>query len=70
MSDPRHPTNKTWVLFDPLVEEPPNTGEILLCINEGGVLIQSQWRDGYLAWGYKPTIPQSVKDRVSPVRSK
>ena len=29
-----------------------------------GVLIVGQWYDGALAWGYKPTIPQSVKDKI------
>lgn len=63
MSDPKHPTNQTWELFDPATNPPPK-GVSLLLINNGGVLIVGQWYSGALAWGYKPTIPQSVKDKI------
>lgn len=62
MSDHIHPTNPTWELFDPLVHEPPR-GVNLLLINEGGVLIVGPWYAGAQAWGFKPRVPQSVKDR-------
>lgn len=62
MADPKHPTNKEWELYDPLEHTPP-TGSSLLVITEGGTLTVGPWRSSYLAWGYKPTIPQSVKDR-------
>jgi hypothetical protein len=64
MSDPKHPTNPDWVLFDPLLRPAPK-GETLLLINEGGVLIQGTWYPGALAWGRKPRIPQSVKERIN-----
>lgn len=64
MSDPKHKTNPEWKLFDPLLHPPPK-GESLLLINEGGVLITGPWYDGALAWGRKPGIPQSVKDRMN-----
>lgn len=57
-----HPTNRDWVLFDPLLKAPP-VGETLLLINEGGTLVPGPWHDGCLAWGYKPVIPASVKAR-------
>lgn len=63
-SDPMHPTNKAWVMSDPLVEPPPNNGEELLVIQQGGVLIKSPWVVGYLAWAYHPSIPDSVKKRM------
>ncbi len=65
MADPMHPTNGEWELFDPLLKPAPR-GCSLLLINEGGVLIIGQWYEGALAWGYKPTIPATVKARVSP----
>lgn len=63
MSDPKHPTNQSWELFDPHLHPPPK-GKSLLLINEGGVLIIGTWYAGALAWGYKPTIPQTVKERM------
>jgi hypothetical protein len=63
-TDPHHPTNKAWVMNDPLVIPPPTNGESLLVIQQGGVLITSPWDNGYWAWAYKPAIPQSVKDRM------
>jgi len=63
MADPLHPTNSEWELFDPKLHKPP-VGCSLLVINEGGVLVISPWYEGALAWGYKPGIPQSVKDRL------
>ena len=63
MSDPKHPTNGEWELFDPQIYEPP-TGVNLLLVNEGGVLIQGPWYKGALAWGYKPVLPKSVKDKL------
>ncbi len=64
MSDPKHPTNSNWELFDPEIHPPPNNGESLLVINEGGVLKVSPWYKGALAWGYKPIIPKTVKDKL------
>jgi hypothetical protein len=64
MSDPNHPTNPTWELYDPEVRPAPR-GKSLLLINEGGVLTRGTWYTGALAWGYKPTIPQTVKDRLN-----
>jgi hypothetical protein len=64
MSDPKHPTNPTWELYDPEVLPAPR-GKDLLLINEGGVLIRGTWYDGALAWGFAPRIPQSVKDRLN-----
>lgn len=61
MADPRHPTAPATVLYDPRVNPPPTGGQQLLCINPGGVLILGAWRDGYLAWGYKPKLPDSVR---------
>ena len=60
-------TAEVTELFDPLIKPPPK-GQTLLVINNGGVLIKSQWYDGALAWGYLPKIPKSVKDRISPPR--
>ena len=62
MSDPLHPTNDTWELFDPEINPPPK-GRSLLLLNKGGVLMIGHWCEGAVAWGYKPRIPQSVKDR-------
>ncbi len=64
MSDHKHPTNKSWELFDPQLHPPPK-GKSLLLINEGGVLIIGTWYDGALAWGYKPIIPNTVKQRAN-----
>lgn len=64
MSDPKHPTNQSWELFDPMINPPPK-GKSLLLINEGGVLIIGQWYTGAMAWGYKPTIPDTVKQRTN-----
>lgn len=63
MSDPLHPTNPEWELFDP-VEQPPPKGVMLVLINEGGRLIEGFWYPGAQAWGYKPKIPASVKARA------
>lgn len=62
MSDPKHPTAASTTLFDPDVSPPP-LGVNLLLINEGGVLVVGPWYKGAQAWGYKPRIPQSVKDK-------
>lgn len=62
MSDPKHPTQPQTTLFDPDVDPPPR-GVNLLLVNEGGVLIVGPWYPGAQAWGYKPRIPQSVKDK-------
>lgn len=64
MSDPAHPVNDEWLLYDPLLHSPPR-GVSLLLINEGGVLITGQWYQGALAWGYKPKIPATVKARLT-----
>lgn len=64
MTDKPHPTNRSWVLFDPL-EHPPPLGEPLLLINDGGVLILGPWYEGALAWGRKPIIPATVKARLT-----
>lgn len=61
--DPKHPTNQDWELFDPEVSPPP-LHVSLLVLNEGGVLLISPWYEGALAWGYKPGIPKSVKERM------
>jgi len=63
MADPKHPTRKDWPLFDPLVKPPPS-GDLLI-INEGGALKICPWYEGALAWGLKPVIPQTVKDRMT-----
>ena len=68
MSDPKHPTNKKWELSDPEIHTPPK-GKSLLLLNEGETLIIGTWYTGALAWGYKPTIPQSVKDRLNKQRA-
>jgi hypothetical protein len=62
MSDPKHPTNREWVMFDP-EEFPPPRGPELLVVTEGGVLIKHPWFDGAIAWAYKPVLPKSVKER-------
>jgi len=51
-------------MFDPEEHTPP-IGVTLLVLNEGGCLIPSQWYQGAQAWCYKPTVPDSVKDRMS-----
>lgn len=66
MSDPNHPTNPDWVMFDP-EEVPPPSGELLV-LTEGGRCIASPWFKGCLAWAYKPKIPQSVKDRQTAIQ--
>lgn len=63
MSEPLQKTRPDWVLEDPLLSPPPR-GVELLVLTDGGVLIKSVWRDDYLAWSYKPKVPQSVKDRI------
>lgn len=63
MSDPKHPTNGEWELFDPLIKAPP-LGANLLLINEGGTLIVGPWYQGAQAWGFKPKLPASVKQRI------
>ena len=62
MSDPLHPVNRAWVLFDPLIKPPPR-GQNLILINAGGTLCTGPWHEGALAWGYKPIVPESVKAR-------
>jgi len=68
ISNDNPPTAKVTELYDPLVYPPPR-GQTLLVINEGGVLIKSQWYDGAMAWGYLPKIPMSVKLRHNPKRN-
>lgn len=63
MSDPKHPTNKDWVMFDPEANPPPKNCELLV-VTEGGVILKSPWFDGAIAWCYKPVLPKSVKDRL------
>ena len=63
MSDPKHPTNKKWELYDPDIRPAPR-GKDLLLINEGGTLTIGTWYEGALAWGDKPRIPESVKVRM------
>lgn len=57
------PTNKDWVLFDPLITPPP-PGVDLLVVTSGGILTTGPWRDGYIAWGLRPVLPPSVKERL------
>jgi len=64
MSDPKHPTNRDWVLNDPLIDQAP-AGVSLMLINAGGSLVIGLWTDDCLAWGKKPIIPASVKARQS-----
>ena len=65
MSDQLHPTNPDWVLFDPEIKVPPTNGEVLLLVTEGGILTTGPWKDGhFVAWGYKPKVPDSVKLRI------
>lgn len=52
-------------MFDP-VDNPPPLGVSLLVLNQGGVLLISQWYPGALAWAYKPKVPLSVKQRHAP----
>lgn len=63
LTDPKHPTNPEWIMFDPLVKAPP-TGVELLVLTEGGVLVKSPWRPEYKAWAFKPKVPDSVKSRM------
>lgn len=63
MSDPKHPTNPAWELYDPIIRPAPK-GRDLLLINEGGTLTIGTWYAGALAWGYAPKIPASVKARM------
>lgn len=69
MSDPKHPTNPQWVMFDPLQKTPPK-GENLLVLTCGGVLVPGPWHEGALAWCYKPVIPNSVKERMNASQQK
>lgn len=62
MPENLHPTAQVTELYDPEIHPPPRNKHLLL-INPGGVLIIGFWFDGCLAWGFKPRIPQSVKDR-------
>ena len=64
MSDPLHPTNGEWFLYDPF-EFPPPRGVSLLLINDGGSLIIGPWYEGALAWGNKPKVPATVKARLT-----
>lgn len=57
------PTNRSWVLEDPLVNPPPLNVDLLV-VTSGGVLTTGPWRDDYLAWGLRPVIPASVKQRL------
>ena len=59
-----HPTARLVELFDPEIHPPPK-GASLLLINNGGVLVIGQWYEGAMAWGYKPTIPATVKARLT-----
>lgn len=63
MSDPLHPTNEEWEMFDPEVCKPP-LGVNLILLNEGGTLIVGPWYQGAQAWAYKPKVPASVKARI------
>lgn len=68
MSDPLHPVNDEWVMYDPVEVHPPLGGENLLLLNAGGVLIQGPWHTGCLAWARKPRVPDSVKRRITAAR--
>lgn len=63
------PTAALTELYDPLVHKAPK-GAPLLVVNPGGVLLCSPWFEGCLAWGYRPKMPQSVKDRMQHARTK
>ena len=65
MTEITHPTNPDWTLFDPEERKPDKEGEVLLLVTKGGVLVTGFWNDtDYIAWGYKPKIPESVKRRL------
>lgn len=68
MKDPKHPTNPNWELFDPEDKAPP-AGVELLVATKYGKLIISNWIPDGIAWGFKPGIPQPVKDRAWPKTS-
>lgn len=57
------PTDPSWTLKDPHIEIPP-TGVDLQVVTSGGILTTGPWRDDYIAWGFRPKLPQSVKDRI------
>lgn len=68
MSDPQHPTNDDWVMFDAIDENSPNYrapphGAQLLLLNEGGTLVLGHYTLGIQAWAFKPKVPPSVKAR-------
>lgn len=46
MSDPLHPTNPDWILFDPEVNPPPKEVHLLL-VTAGGVLVIGPWHEGF-----------------------
>jgi hypothetical protein len=57
------PTNRDWVLYDPLNTPPPLSVDLLV-VTAGGVLTTGPWRDEYIAWGLRPVLPLSVKERL------
>jgi len=57
------PTNKDWVLFDPHTNPPPLNVDLLV-VTSGGILTTGPWRDDHIAWGLRPVLPPSVKERL------
>jgi hypothetical protein len=49
-------------LLDPLIHTPPR-GVQLLVVTRGGIVIKAPWAPDFIAWGYLPKIPESVKLR-------
>jgi len=67
MTEYKRPTAQATELFDPLLEPAPLNVSLLL-VSPGGVLIEGPWFDGCIAWGYRPKLPQSVKDRLNAIK--
>ncbi len=57
------PTNPAWVLNDPYFDPPP-LGVDLLIVTQGGIFTTGPWKGEYLAWGLRPVLPKTVKDRL------
>jgi len=56
-------TRDVCELQDPQLNPPPRN-EDLIVVTNGGRLTTGPWRDEYIAWGYFPKLPATVKERL------
>lgn len=56
-------TQPVCKLQDPLSNPPPANVDLVV-VTAGGRLTTGPWREDYIAWGYYPQLPATVKQRM------